>query len=286
MNHSIKTFITSALLPLLFSAGATAQPTTQSKSDWLITPPTQRAELTSTNNNKDLILSNGLFKRTFRLQPNLACTGFSNTTTGQELLRSIKAEARITINGKIYSVGGLHGQLENAYLVPTTIDTLKTGDNDFQYQSYTTTPLKPYLNWKPVGWAGNHTLPTGLVLIFNYRSNLPDLKGLTVQVHYEAYDGIPLLVKWLSVENKGTQLIRIDRVVNEILGVVEEESSVEGSKEQMATQHGLYIETNYAFNNAGVYHLSDQTTHWKTDSSYTSQVHYRYQTPCLLETYP
>jgi pimeloyl-ACP methyl ester carboxylesterase len=67
---------------------------------------------------------------------------------------------------------------------------------------------------------------------------------------------------------------------------VEEESAVEGNKEQMITQHGLYVETNYAFNNAGVYHLSDQTTHWKTDSTYTSQVHYRYQTPCLLEVYP
>lgn len=34
------------------------------------------------------------------------------------------------------------------------------------------------------------------------------------------------------------------------------------------------------------YDISDQTSHWKTDSSYTSQVNYNYQTPCILEIYP
>jgi hypothetical protein len=54
----------------------------------------------------------------------------------------------------------------------------------------------------------------------------------------------------------------------------------------MKKQHGIYVETNYAFNNAMRYDISDQTTHWKTDSVYTSQVNYNYQTPCLLEVYP
>lgn len=48
----------------------------------------------------------------------------------------------------------------------------------------------------------------------------------------------------------------------------------------------MYVETNYAFNNAMRYDISDQTTHWKPDSAYTSQVNYHYQTPCLLEVYP
>ncbi|HRI21028.1 MAG TPA: alpha-galactosidase, partial [Panacibacter sp.] len=59
-----------------------------------------------------------------------------------------------------------------------------------------------------------------------------------------------------------------------------------GSPEQMKKQHGIYVETNYAFNNAMRYDISDQTTHWQTDSVYTSQVNYNYQTPCLLEVYP
>ena len=59
-----------------------------------------------------------------------------------------------------------------------------------------------------------------------------------------------------------------------------------GTPEQMKKQHGIYLETNYAFNNAMRYDISDQTTHWLTDSVYTSQVNYNYQTPCLLKVYP
>jgi hypothetical protein len=71
-----------------------------------------------------------------------------------------------------------------------------------------------------------------------------------------------------------------------VLALVEEESAVVGTPEEMKKQHGIYVETNYAFNNAMRYDISDQTTHWKTDSVYTSQVNYNYQTPCLLEVYP
>jgi hypothetical protein len=74
--------------------------------------------------------------------------------------------------------------------------------------------------------------------------------------------------------------------VNEVLGLVEEESAVVGKPEEMKKQHGIYVETNYAFNNAMRYDISDQTTHWKIDLAYTSQVNYNYETPCLLEIYP
>lgn len=105
-------------------------------------------------------------------------------------------------------------------------------------------------------------------------------------VRYDLYDGIPLIVKSLEIENTGKDLYRLDRVVNEILAFTEEESAVVGSPEQMKKQHGIYVETNYAFNNAMRYDISDQTTHWKTDSTYTSQVNYNFQTPCVLEVYP
>jgi hypothetical protein len=109
---------------------------------------------------------------------------------------------------------------------------------------------------------------------------------LDVVVHYEIYDALPLIVKWITIQNNGSAAIKLDKVVNEILALVEEESAVVGSVEAMKKQHGLYVETNYAFNNAMRYDLSDQTTHWKADSTYTSQVNYNFQTPSLLEIYP
>jgi pimeloyl-ACP methyl ester carboxylesterase len=274
-----------ALLPVQ-QAFTQDKPREGTPSDWLIAAPHDKAAACMDANGKDLTLSNGLLKRVFRLQPNLACISFQNLSNGQELLRSVRPEATITVDKKEYSIGGLHGQKENAYLLPAWMDQLTADPNDFQYVSYTITPLQPYINWRPVGWTGNNSQPKGIMVTFSYRTSLVALKGIHVQVHYELYDGIPLMVKWLSVDNKSTHPVKLDKVVNEVLGVVEEESAVEGRADQMATQHGLYIETNYAFNNAGAYHLSDQTTHWKTDTTYTSQVHYRYQTPCLLEVYP
>lgn len=255
--------------------------------DWLIAPVKETAAVYQANNGKDLVLYNGLVKRVFRLLPNVTCTDYKNLGNGQQLLRAVKAEARLTIDGKDYNVGGLYGQRENAYLLPEWVDDFKDSSSDFHFVKYTTGKIKPQLAWKPASKNFHNTkTATGVELSFNYASSLPYFKGLSVTVHYELYDGIPLIVKWLSVENKGTQTYKLNRVVNEILAFTEEESAVVGTPEQMKKQHGIYVETNYAFNNAMRYDISDQTTHWKADSSYTSQVNYNYQTPCLLEVYP
>jgi hypothetical protein len=50
----------------------------------------------------------------------------------------------------------------------------------------------------------------------------------------------------MSVENKTTNPITIAKPVNEELAIVEEESAVVGTPEQMKKQHGIYVETNYA----------------------------------------
>ena len=255
-------------------------------SDWLISSANRKATVYKTADGKDIILFNGLVKRTFRLQPNVACIEYKNISNGQQLLRAIKPEASLIINGKNYNIGGLYGQKENAYLLPGWVDDLTSNKNDFQFQSYTVADISPYINWKVTGWALNTKQPTGKMISFSYQSDIPKLKNLIITIHYELYDGMPLIVKWLSIENKSGQSFMLNRVMNEVLAVVEEESAVVGSPGQMKKQHGIYVETNYAFNNAMRYDISDQTTHWKADSTYTSQVNYNYQTPCLLEVYP
>ena len=254
--------------------------------DWLIKTVSQKAGIYLSPNKKNLILYNGLVKRSFALSSNIACTDYKNMMNGQQLLRAIKPEARITVDGKVYNVGGLYGQKEQAYLLPEWIDTLTAGQNDFRFVSYEIKKLQPYLNWKSTTWAMNTRQPDGTLLSFEYSSQIPALTGLTVKVHYELYDGLPLICKWVTIENKRTGRVKIDRIVNEVLGVVEEESAVVGKPEVMKKQQGIYIETNYAFNNAMRYDISDQTTHWKIDSAYTSQVNYDYNTPCVLEIYP
>jgi len=254
--------------------------------DWLVRPVTDKAGVFQSSDGRNIVLYNGLLKRTFRITPDLACTDFQNLSNNQQLLRAVKAEARLTINGKSFPVGGLYGQKENAYLLPEWIDSFKTSDSAFHYINYSVEDIKPYLNWKTSMWTGNMKNATGKSVTFNFRSSLPGLKGFNVAVHYSIYDGIPLLSKWVTLQNNTGENVMLDQVVNEILAVVEEESAVEGNTEQMAVPNGIYVENNFAFNNAMRYKLSDQATHWKKDSTYTSQVNYRFQTPCLLEVHP
>lgn len=257
------------------------------KTDWLIRQPVERAGVYKSEDSKEIILYNGLLKRTFRIQPNVACVDFVNLSNGEQMLRAVEPEARLTINGKAVNVGGLYGQKEKAYLLREWVDDLKAHEQDFQYKGFAVSAtIQPYVKWHARLWASNKQLPAGKTLTFIYLANTDQLKDLVVKVNYEIYDGIPLICKWLSVENKSKESIRINNAVNEILATPEEESAVVGKADQMKIPHSIYIESNYAFNNAMKADLSDQTTHWKADSTYTSQVNYDYQTPCVLEVYP
>src|ERR1700742_3283417 len=73
---------------------------TGSKIDWLINNAGYKAAIFTSDDGKDIILNNGLLKRTFRIMPNLACTDYQNLSNGRQLLRAVKAEARLTINDK------------------------------------------------------------------------------------------------------------------------------------------------------------------------------------------
>lgn len=256
------------------------------QADWLISPVTQKAGVYQANNGKDLVLSNGLLVRRFRISPNLATVDYQNSTTNEQFVRSIRPEARLVLDGKTYQVGGLYGQKEHAYLREEWLDTFTANPVDFQFKRFSVTPIKAPIDWQRKTWASNKKLPTGQELALLFTSDLPDLNGIDITVHYALYDGIPTLCKWVTIQNKRSGVVHIDQVVNEILATPEEESAVVGSPDQMKKPQRMYVENNFAFNNAMRYELSDQATHWKTDSLYTSQVNYNYETPCVLEVYP
>jgi hypothetical protein len=57
-----------------------------------------------------------LISRTFCLSPNGATIDYRNLVTGAAIIRSIRPEAILTIDGKRYKVGGLEGQPEHVYI--------------------------------------------------------------------------------------------------------------------------------------------------------------------------
>ncbi len=148
--------------------------------DWLVNSITVNAEIYQTSDKKDIVLFNGLVKRVFRIAPNIACIDYTNMTNGQQLLRAIKPEGRITIDGHNYNVGGLAGQKEKAYLLPEWVDNYEVGKNDFLYTGYSISSITPFVNWKPKTWYPNTKNPSGKAFTLHFKSPLAELKGLEV----------------------------------------------------------------------------------------------------------
>lgn len=116
----------------------------------------------------------------------------------------------------------------------------------------------------------------------NSVSDLPP--DLRVIVHYEMYDGIPLLCKWMTIENGSKESIRVTGFTSEILACVEASSQVEELAEPFTPT--IHVETD--FTNCSMHGASAQTdvVHWIADPEYATQVNYRRATKCLLECRP
>jgi len=243
--------------------------------DWLLKKPLQHTGVYRDELRQQIVFYNGLIKRSFVLSPDFTCVDFTNLSNHQQLIRAVQPEAKITIDGIAYHVGGLKGQTEKAYLLPASIKQL-TSFNEFQFENIEVAAIQPRIKWNRETWSSVQTHGTGKHVTLRFKSSSLAVKDFGVEVHYEIYDALPLIVKWVEVVNHSNRSILINRIVNETLALVEEESAVVGTPEQMKKQHGIYVETNYAFNNAMRYDISDQTTHWLIDSAYTSQVNYNY----------
>ena len=92
-------------------------------SDWLIAPEGFKARSTGVSGGRSVELANGLIRRVINLKPNTAAIAFDNLMTGKSLIRAVRHEALKTISGVRYNVGGLLGQVEQAYFRPGWIDS-------------------------------------------------------------------------------------------------------------------------------------------------------------------
>lgn len=116
------------------------------------------------------------------------------------------------------------------------------------------------------------------------QTDLDLLQGLVVKVHYELYDGLPLLSKWVSVENNSRQEIIVNNIKSEQLAVTEAESAVEHM--QRWELPPIFAESDFAFGSGSPNAAQNACVEWQTDSSYTTQVNYALQTPSLLVCMP
>lgn len=270
--------------------GSIAVATGQSQPDWLIDPSPYEARVTGSSDGREISMSNGLIRRTIRVAPNAATVAFENVMTGRSELRSIRPEASVTINGREWSIGGLVGQPIHNFVLPEWLDELKAAPHAFRYVSHRVGRTKERFAWKRRDqWLSTHAAwpPPGVALEIEFEAPDEGARGVKVTVRYELYDGIPLLCKWITIDNASDVPVNIDSWCSEILAWVEPASLVEGKPEAfLSYPRSIHIESEYAFGGSMESGVRGPGFEWKPDPLYATQVHYDLQTPCLLECRP
>ncbi|MEY4567126.1 MAG: hypothetical protein RLY14_2096 [Planctomycetota bacterium] len=125
-------------------------PTIAQSPDWLIAPESFVAEVKVAEQGKRLDMSNGLLRRSFRITPNAATIALDHLVTGESLLRGVKPEAEITVDGQKYEVGGLTGQPNLAFLTPEWLEQMKSSPTALQFSGYEIGKPVERFRWKRV----------------------------------------------------------------------------------------------------------------------------------------
>lgn len=114
-----------------------------------------------------------------------------------------------------------------------------------------------------------------------------ELQNVTVSVHYEIYDGVPAFSKWITVKNETGRKVNLDRFCSETLSVVEYDNQVEVREGvSVRSPKVLHIETDMAFGGMSHRNANRHTVHWLADQSFSTQVNWAKQNPCLLKVQP
>ncbi len=116
--------------------------------DWLITATPYQAGVWKSADGRELVLSNGLIRRSFRLSPNIATVAFDQLRTGQSLLRSPRPEAEVEIDGVRSPVGGLVGQPIQNHLRREWVDTLRSDPASWSGNGFDTGRIAERFPWK------------------------------------------------------------------------------------------------------------------------------------------
>ncbi len=257
--------------------------------DWLINPASFPATIATNAAGDEIILENGLVRRAIKLAPDAATVAFDNLMNGESILRSVRPEAQIELDGKTFNLGGLTGQPVQNFLNPAWLAQMQADPAAFHFAGLKTGPTQPRFPWlKRNEWLSRDAPwpPPGksLTLAFYAPTNLGVIK---VEVHYEIYDGLPVLAKWLTIRNDSQKAVTLNSLVVEQLAFVEPESIVDGSPANFrGTYRPLDAYSDYSFGGNMSATADAPAIHWTNDPLYKTQVHYELKTPCLLECSP
>lgn len=112
-----------------------------------------------------------------------------------------------------------------------------------------------------------------------------ETEDVTVELHYDLYDHIPVIRKSMEVTNNTPQSIDIDAFQLEYLAFAEPESPGGGDPSKFRLPN-IHVESDYACGGEFTERETDITEKWVADPEYTSQRNYPLLTPCILDVSP
>ncbi|WP_245786905.1 hypothetical protein [Algoriphagus aquimarinus] len=86
--------------------------------------------------------------RIFDVQKGGATIGLDNLMTGENMLRSVRAEAMIEVNGIELPVGGLIGQPIHNYLLPEWLEAMQADPKALKLQCFYWSETEARMSWK------------------------------------------------------------------------------------------------------------------------------------------
>ena len=146
--------------------------------DWLIDPSGFVAKAYVGNGGNEVVLANGLVRRAFRVQPTGATVAFDDLVNGVSLLRGVKPEAIVELDGVRIPVGGLLGQPNYAFLRKEWVGKMRVDPRAFRLLGYRVAKIEAPFAWKRARHHDRSAAwpPKGVGLHMRYR--LTDAKQL------------------------------------------------------------------------------------------------------------
>jgi hypothetical protein len=228
--------------------------------DWLVrplaSPVTIEARQGTTGDTVLIRMANGLLARTFLVastaagEPSVASISYRTLRSGAEFVRSVRPEAVLTVNGETVKAGGFLGQPVHNYFDPAWIPRLTNDPGALRLAGIDVGVITRDLPWQPrYGAPPTAWPPKGKRLTLHFKPRAKD--GLALSVHYELFEGMPLLGKQVTVRNAGVAPVRLDALTTEVLALAPDQAG------------RIWVESDYTFANMF-------TTRWEEDPLFTT----------------
>ena len=252
--------------------------------DWIVDPSGYKAKVEA--GEEAIVLDNGLIRREIMLNPDAVTTSLKCVATGEEYVRGISNEATVTIDGTEYPVGGVvNGQPVYNYILPEWCGNFSVTSNAYRYAGFEENAVKARFEWKRRREWSSRELdwpPKGRELTLSF---VPPTNTLPkVEVHYEIYDGAPIIAKWLVVRNDTEREIVVDTFKSECLRLTDTHAN--NDLVYVERPNDLWVMPELFFQEASNKPIYNRGMRYVLDEEYKTQVEYYCKSFNRLEVGP